>query len=58
MPKTKTVFLGTTKILQWNAGDLSPQKFTEMAENCDQNLSVCGKMYNGEMSVLSVEVPM
>jgi hypothetical protein len=30
MPKTKTVLLGTTKILQWNAGGLSPQKFTEL----------------------------
>jgi hypothetical protein len=26
MAKTKTVLLGTTNILQWNAGGLSPQK--------------------------------
>jgi hypothetical protein len=30
MPETKTVLLGTTKILQWNASGLSPQKFTEL----------------------------
>jgi hypothetical protein len=27
MQKTKTVLLGTTKILQWNAGGLSSQNF-------------------------------